>query len=365
VAGFANLPISRKLLAAFAAVIAVIFVSSAILYSRLRVIESAKKQLIHTTEVLDTVQDALEAMLDQQIGVRGYLLTADETFLEPYHSGGHAFTAALRKLKELASDNPAQQSRLGELNDLANKWRSEVAEPRIAMMASPVSREGVRALEQSRASKPFMDLIRGKLTEIDGAERDLLSKRSVVQAQAFTTAYIFTMAGGAISLIVALLMGFLLTRSITVPITRMTQTMVALAKGNTRIEVPGQGRTDEIGSMAAAIRIFRDSIIERQRAQAELAQVNRAATMGQLTASIAHEVNQPISGAAINADAALNFLNANPPDVEKARQIVTQIADDVRRAGTILHTASERCSGRKFRGRIDSISTKPFLKSSA
>ena len=131
-AGFANLPISRKLLAAFAAVIAVIFVSSAILYSRLRVIESAKKQLIHTTEVLDTVQDALEAMLDQQIGVRGYLLTADETFLEPYHSGGHAFTAALRKLKELTSDNPAQQSRLGELNDLANKWRSEVAEPRIA-----------------------------------------------------------------------------------------------------------------------------------------------------------------------------------------------------------------------------------------
>jgi CHASE3 domain sensor protein len=88
VAGFANLPISRKLLAAFAAVIAVIFVSSAILYSRLRVIESAKKQLIHTTEVLDTVQDALEAMLDQQIGVRGYLLTADETFWSPITVAG-------------------------------------------------------------------------------------------------------------------------------------------------------------------------------------------------------------------------------------------------------------------------------------
>jgi C4-dicarboxylate-specific signal transduction histidine kinase len=337
VAGFANLPISRKLLAAFATVIAVIFVSSAILYSRLRVIESAKKQLIHTTEVLDTVQDALEAMLDQQIGVRGYLLTADETFLEPYHSGGHAFTAALRKLRELASDNPAQQSRLGELNDLANKWRSEVAEPRIAMMASPVSREGVRALEQSRASKPFMDLIRGKLTEIDGAERDLLSKRSVVQAQAFTTAYIFTMAGGAISLIVALLMGFLLTRSITVPITRMTGAMVALAKGDTKVEVPGHERRDEIGSMAAAIQIFRDSIIERQKAQAKLAQVNRAATMGQLTASIAHEVNQPITGAAVNADAALNLLNADPPDVERVRLIVGQIADDARRAGTVLH----------------------------
>jgi C4-dicarboxylate-specific signal transduction histidine kinase len=337
VAGFANLPISRKLLAAFAAVIAVIFVSNAILYSRLRVIEWAKNRLIYTTNVLDNIQDALEAVLDQEIGVRGYLLTADETFLEPYHKGGHAFTAALRKLEELTSDNPAQQSRLGELNDLANKWRSEVAEPRRAMIASSVSPEQVRALERSRAGEPVIDLIRGKLTEIDGAERDLLSNRSAVQAQAFTTAYIFTMAGGAISLIVALLMGFLLTRSITMPITRMTQAMVALARGDTKVEVLGHERRDEIGSMAAAIQIFRDSIIERQKAQAELAQVNRAATMGQLTASIAHEVNQPITGAATNADAALNLLNADPPDVERARLIVTQIAEDARRAGTILH----------------------------
>lgn len=336
-AGFANLPISRKLLAGFAAVVAVIFVSSAILYSRLRVIDWAEGRLIHTTEVLDAIQDALEATLDQEIGVRGYFLTADETFLEPYYTGGDAFTAALRKLKELTSDNPAQQSRLGELNDLANKWRSEVAEPRIAMMASPASREGVRELERSRASKPVTDLIRGKLTEIDGAERYLLRKRNALEEQAFTTAYIFTMAGGAISLVIALLMGFLLTNSITVPITRMTQAMVALAKGDTNAEIPGHARSDEIGSMAAAIQIFRNSIIERQKAQAALAKVNRAATMGQLTASIAHEINQPITGAAINADAALRFLNATPPNVEQARLIVARIADDARRAGTILH----------------------------
>jgi hypothetical protein len=59
--------------------------------------------------------------------------------------------------------------------------------------------------------------------------------------------------------------------------------------GDTNIDVPGAGRADELGSMADAVQIFRDSIIERQRAQTELAKVNRVATMGQLTASIAQE----------------------------------------------------------------------------
>jgi len=182
-----------------------------------------------------------------------------------------------------------------------------------------------------------MDLVRAKLSEVDGIERDLLGKRSAVQEQAYRTAYTITVAGGAITLVIALVMGGLLTRSIAVPITRMTKAMEALAKGDTSVEVPGVGRADEIGSMAAAVEIFRDSIIERQRAQAELAHVNRVATMGQLTASIAHEINQPITGVAINADAALNFLDANPPDVKQTRQILTQIGDDARRAGLILH----------------------------
>jgi methyl-accepting chemotaxis protein len=75
---------------AFAAVVAIIFVSSAIVYDRLRVIEAAKILRVHTTDVLDTLDMALEAMLDQEIGVLGYLLTGDQKFLEPYHKGGQS-----------------------------------------------------------------------------------------------------------------------------------------------------------------------------------------------------------------------------------------------------------------------------------
>jgi len=82
-------------MAAFTAVIVVIFASSAIVYDRLCVIEGAKNLRVHTTDVLDTLQHALDAMVDQETGVRGYLITGDEKFLEPYHRGGNAYTAAM------------------------------------------------------------------------------------------------------------------------------------------------------------------------------------------------------------------------------------------------------------------------------
>jgi signal transduction histidine kinase len=181
-----------------------------------------------------------------------------------------------------------------------------------------------------------MDLIRAKVDEIEGVERDLLAKRDVVQNQAFAAAYTMSILGGATSLIVATLMGVLLTRSIAVPITHMTSAMTRLAKGDTTIEVPGVDRGDEIGAMASAAQVFKDSMIERERAQAELAHVNRVTTMGQLSASIAHEVNQPLSAIVTSAHAALNWLGAQPPNLENTRRALDRIIQDGNRASDII-----------------------------
>src|SRR5580704_8224614 len=67
--------------------------------------------------------------------------------------------------------------------------------------------------------------------------------------------------------------------------------------------------------------------------QSELAHANRVATMGQLTASIAHEIKQPIATARNNARAALNFLDKNPPDVAEVREALTCVVNDADRAG--------------------------------
>ena len=84
-------------------------------------------------------------------------------------------------------------------------------------------------------------------------------------------------------------------------------------------------------------------LTERKRAeeslrkmQMELAHANRVATMGQLTASIAHEVKQPIAAAVTNAEAALRWLEARPPDLEEVRQALDRIVETGRRAGDVV-----------------------------
>jgi PAS domain S-box-containing protein len=71
-------------------------------------------------------------------------------------------------------------------------------------------------------------------------------------------------------------------------------------------------------------------------AQAELAHVNRITTMGQLTASIAHEVNQPIAATVTNAQAALRWLGAEPPNLNEVRQSLDGIVDNGQRAGEVI-----------------------------
>ena len=70
--------------------------------------------------------------------------------------------------------------------------------------------------------------------------------------------------------------------------------------------------------------------------QAELARLSRALSMGELTASIAHEVNQPLAAVVANGHACLQWLSATPPNLEKARQSTERIIQDGTRAGDVL-----------------------------
>ena len=63
-----------------------------------------------------------------------------------------------------------------------------------------------------------------------------------------------------------------------------------------------------------------------REAQMELARANRIATLGQMSASIAHEINQPVAATVTNAQAALRFMDAQPPDLQQVRQALQRIA---------------------------------------
>jgi C4-dicarboxylate-specific signal transduction histidine kinase len=85
-------------------------------------------------------------------------------------------------------------------------------------------------------------------------------------------------------------------------------------------------------------------ITERRQAEAdarrmrdELARVDRVARMGELTASLAHEINQPLAAILSNAQAARRFLASGPPDLNEIRDILDDIIQDDKRAGSVVH----------------------------
>jgi PAS domain S-box-containing protein len=108
------------------------------------------------------------------------------------------------------------------------------------------------------------------------------------------------------------------------------------------VSVSGLPVFDETGRFVGYRGVGRH-ITERRRAeealramQAELAHANRVTTMGELSASIAHEVNQPIAATVTNAQAALRWLRAQPPDLDEVRASLSRIVEDGNRAGNVI-----------------------------
>jgi C4-dicarboxylate-specific signal transduction histidine kinase len=81
---------------------------------------------------------------------------------------------------------------------------------------------------------------------------------------------------------------------------------------------------------------IRESERRYREMETQLAHANRVATMGQLSASIAHEVNQPIAATVTNAQAGLRWLAGRPPDLEEVRQALGRILRDGNRAGDVI-----------------------------
>src|SRR6266436_6410085 len=113
-------------------------------------------------------------------------------------------------------------------------------------------------------------------------------------------------------------------------------------RGVRDIHVVGHAVLDPSGDLCEFVGTVID-ITERKRseaalqeARAELERVTRVTTMGELAASIAHEINQPLAGVISSANAGLNWLAANPPNLSKTRETLERILRDGTRGGEVL-----------------------------
>lgn len=254
-----NIKIGQRLSLVFGLLTLVSILVAAVVFLNLNSISQASHWNDHTREVLDELNAVGSSMVDQETGVRGFLVSGDEKFLEPYHKGGKAAATAVDKLKALTADNAEQQARIVTLKAHMVNWQTNIAAAEINLAKAPGGLEAARSLEASGAGKTSMDGIRATLGQMKEAETQLLGVRSAKRDSAISLSRIILTVGGLLSACISVAMGLLMSRSISRPIGDMTKVMAQLANGQLEVAVSGVGRRDEIGAMADAVQVFKDN----------------------------------------------------------------------------------------------------------
>jgi signal transduction histidine kinase/DNA-binding response OmpR family regulator/CHASE3 domain sensor protein len=175
-----NADLSRRLMVAVVMPVVLLVATGSVLGLQLLRMSSDAHWLDHSDQVLATTSDLLKQIIDQETGIRGFLITDDRVFLEPFdraHPGD-----LLTSLRALVSDNPAQQGRVDEVRRRYERWLSDAATA--TRGATPgESRSLATMLERKRR----MDDIRAAVANLVDAERQLRSERSTAAASSNAT----------------------------------------------------------------------------------------------------------------------------------------------------------------------------------
>ena len=168
--------IERKTGAGLAVAGAILLLVAGLLYRNGRSFIEASEWVSHTHEVLAELEATLSAVAEAQTAARGYIITGQEVFLEPYQAAAPGVRANLDRLKSLTSDNPSQQRRLAILE-------SAVAEKLDSLQQNIDLRKqkGFEAAQQRVATgigTRQMNQVRTIISEMKQEEEDLLKRRA-------------------------------------------------------------------------------------------------------------------------------------------------------------------------------------------
>ena len=150
-------------------VVSAVFFVSLILY-----LLSTIQWVEHTDRVINNANEAVKLTVDLETGMRGYLLSGDEKFLEPYETARPRIKVALDTLLELTSDNPVQTDRLRRLQALQGEWAS-YAQSMIDLQRSSGDYRG--AVKAGRG-KRLTDEIRKQFEDVIEMEQQLRASRN-------------------------------------------------------------------------------------------------------------------------------------------------------------------------------------------
>ncbi len=237
--------IGMKLWVAFVSIMLVMLVVGITAYQSTTKLTDTAQWVVHTHKVLAKGEDLLSVLQDAETGQRGYLISGEDRYLEPYLAAIRNVDKALRGLKELTADNPAQQRRLELMAPLVAAKLEELKDT--IDLRRGKGFEAARRVVISDKGKKAMDELRAVIRQMEDQEQELLIRRDEearASAQNAVTTIIMGiicatgLAGGA---------GLFLSRHIARPLNELTGQAMRIAAGDISVKATGAYRRDEIG----------------------------------------------------------------------------------------------------------------------
>jgi methyl-accepting chemotaxis protein len=274
---FNDWKISHKLAAGFALMVLVIAGTGAATFYNMSRLTAARTDYSKSEAAITLATQAGFLLARQENSFRGYLIGLDPFYLERADTHRANFGKTLEELEALVADEPDKVAQLESARTAADAWYVQVVQGGAALAANPmtyqdatdmIGPDGMADGLMSAAEEPI-DLV----TEAEAESVEIMQARlSTINRQ--TT--LILMGALAAAALVAVLLGWALSKAIGTPIGAMTNAMRRLAEGDSSVEVPARGRKDEVGQMAEAVQVFKDAAIEKTRLENQTDEQRRA-----------------------------------------------------------------------------------------
>ena len=168
--------VEKKVVAGVGIALAVLLVNALISYRATRSLIDQGQGIVHTHMVLAELEAALSTVKDAESGMRGFVITGDESHLQSYQEAVNQIPQRLDRLKQLTADDANQQARMPVLE---SKIAERMERLKIGIeQGRSIKTEGARALIPSSVGKRLMDSLREYVDLMENEENDRLKQRS-------------------------------------------------------------------------------------------------------------------------------------------------------------------------------------------
>ncbi|MDM9626626.1 methyl-accepting chemotaxis protein [Rhizobium sp. S152] len=264
-----NMSLNGKLAATFAALILIFLSVSAFVYSKAGTAADASDQQKKSEQLVTQIDDALQAMLEQAVNLRGFLLFRSDSTYGDIAVNRERMLKAIAAARQTAAGNADFIQQIDGMQKAADLYYNELAVPQ-----SKARKETEMPVDQIvkigvNETKGQLDGFRQASAKIKAAAREQSDALAALRASANSELSASLVIGGIAAALAAALLAWMLSRSIVKPIVGMTAAMGRLAGGQNDIDVPALDRRDEVGRMAQSVLVFKDAAIEKIRLAGE------------------------------------------------------------------------------------------------